>query len=169
MCRSVGSSHSQLHPLQVEVKRGWQKLKITKGIKQDFLANRCGVDKSQMSRWLNPEEHEFPSWQKLPVLLEAMQEWPEVMPHEPLEELARYFGCRASDISQQPSLSVDALMSLFAGSSGKTLQAFLEATSPASPGGRLLTPQEQQDLQPLVHRLHHLVEALDAAVNGGSR
>ncbi len=169
MCRSVGSSSSQLHPLQVEIKRGWEKLIINKGIKQDFLAIKCGVDKSQISHWKNPESTEFPSWPRLTQLVEAMQEWPGVMRHEPLEEMNRYFGCRASDINYNSEISIDALMSLFAGSSGKALQAFLQATSPDSPGGRNLTKEERVELQPIVHYLRHLAEALDDAVNGGAQ
>ena len=167
MCRNMGSVSTQLHPLLVEIKKGWQRLKVTKDIKQDFLANRCGVDKGQISRWLNPDEHESPNWPRLAQLIEAMQEWPDVEAHEPIEAFARYFGCNVSDINHRSHGSLEKLAGLLALNSGKTLQILLEVTAPNSEGGRKITDSEKVALGPVAHYLRHLADDLDDRINGG--
>ena len=169
MCKSIGSSQTQLHPFLVAMKEGWERLIVTKKIKQDWLAARCGVDKSQISRWKSPDEHDFPPFPKLALFIEAMQEWPEVARHEPIEDFARYFGCQVSDADYTAHGPLDKLAGLLALNSGKALQVLLEVTSPSSEGGREITENERELVGPLLHYLRHIVEDLDGQVNGGAR
>jgi transcriptional regulator with XRE-family HTH domain len=152
------------------MKRSWARLIAVKEIKQDFLAMRCGVDKSQISRWKNEDETEFPSHAKLAALIEAMQAWPGVERHEPIEALSHYFGCHSSDINKHAHGSLTKLAGMLALSSGKALQALLDVMSPESAGGQRITEEEQQkELGPVVHKLRFLADELDDRLNGGAR
>jgi len=50
MHESFDKNGPQLHPLQRALKKSWQKLQVTKEVKQLCLANKCHVDESRVSQ-----------------------------------------------------------------------------------------------------------------------
>lgn len=55
MSQILGRKPAQLHPYQVDIKRGWEKLIVNRGIKQDWLAMECDLDDAVEGR---PETQE---------------------------------------------------------------------------------------------------------------
>lgn len=160
MMSNVPSKLPQLHPLQRALKEGWRRLVVLKEIKQLYLATRCETDESRISRWLNPAEPDFPPFPQMARLIEAMQEWPGVEHHEPLEPFNTYFGCRVAGIQsvQQPLNDLVGLLGL---KTGQVVQLFLQAITPESEGGRTVTANEAQALRPAVALLRRVADDVD--------
>lgn len=165
MTGSVEKNGPQLHPLQRALKVSWRKLVVNREIKQLFLAMRCHVDESRVSRWLNPDMPDFPPTSQMALLLEAMQEWPEVEKWEPLEAFNTYFGCHVATL-QNSHRSLQELAALMALKSGQALNLFIQALAPDSEGGVDLGPGEAESLRPVVATLRRLADDLDDELNG---
>jgi len=160
MTENIGHKPAQLHPLCVAVKRSWEKLIITHDIKQDYLAQYCGVDKSRVSRWKSPEHEDFPPTAQMAKFIEGIQSWPGVEPWEPLDAFNTYFGCHAQD-RRPMNESVTVLAGLLAGQSGRVLQAILQALSPDGPGGVSVTQSEALEMAPAISNLRRIICCLD--------
>ena len=160
MTANIRSMPAQLHPLHVALKRSWEKLIIVREIKQDWLAERCGVNKSTISRWKDPDAPDFPPTLQMAKFIEALQEWPGVEKWEPLEAFNIYFGCHVAELHQvnQP---LNTLAGLLALDTGKVMNKFLEITAPDSDGGVEITPDELEMLAPIVHHLRRIADDLD--------
>ena len=155
----------QLHPLQRAMKVSWNKLVAIREVKQLYLATRCKVDESRVSRWLNPATPDFPPTRQLADFVEALQEWPGIQPWEPLEAFNVYFGCHVAPLHRaaEPILQLAALA---AGASGRLFQQLLQALSPDSEGGVDVTDAERATMLPTIAALRRLADDLDDVIEG---
>ena len=169
MASSVGQKEAQLHPLHRALKESWQRLVVNKKVKQAWLAIKCEVDESRISRWLNQGETNFPPVLSMAQFIEALQEWPGVEKWEPLEAFNQYFGCPVAPFNHTLA-SVDALTGILAMDTGKLTNAVLEARRPDSDGGQEITAQERQMmLAPISSHLRRIADDLDDEISGASK
>jgi len=164
MSETVGQKTTQLHPLHRAIKECWTKLFINKDIKQSWVADRCGVDASRVSRWKSVEYEDFPPTEKYALFIEAMQKWPGVEKWEPLEGFNRYFECTAVGLHHNGAQPIQALAGLVASQCGKMTQQILDAMAPDSDGGVEISPRETLALSNTVSRMRRCCDDLDDAI-----
>ena len=164
MAVNIHASPPQLHPLHRALKSAWQKLIVTREVKQAWLAIKCGCDESRISRWINPNVEDFPPTLQMAKLIEALQEWPGVERWEPLEAFNEYFGCRVAEL-HRAHRPLTALMSILATDQAKVVSAFISAMAQDGPD---LTDHERALLAPMVHHLRRIADDLDDELTGGA-
>ena len=165
MVANMHTDQAQLHPLHRALKESWQRLVVNKKVKQAWLAARCEVDDSCVSRWINPNVPDFPPPIAMAQLIEALQEWPGVEKWEPLEAFNVYFGCHVAEMhrTHQPLRDLAGLLAI---TTGKALQLILQALSPDSDGGIEITEAECTQIRPAISALRRVADDLDDRVNG---
>jgi len=165
MTRNISADAPQLHPLHRALKESWQRLVINKKVKQAWLALRCEVDESRISRWINPGLPDFPPTLSMALFIEALQEWPGVEKWEPLDAFNQYFGCHVAPMNRVQQ-TVHALAGIVALDTGKLVNAILDASRPDSDGGTDITAKERRgSLAPISSHLRRVADDLDDLIS----
>lgn len=162
MVESIGKNSAQLSPLSVALKTAARDVVHLRRIKQDYLAARLGVDKATISRWLNPDEPQWPGYEKWWELAEEIKRLGNTLEH--LRPLAHWFGAEwVGANSAEFGLTADTFSqigAILAGKHGKVMALLIQAL--ANDG--VVDHGEAAGIAPEVRMLKILINELDERI-----